>query len=117
MRKGFKGIDVLAEYYHRNANEKVKKTNTEYASDLCDFIELAITKMGRYPAGLILDNGAAFYLDVKNISSLVSVECDGVDYTSQAKTNISKCDVPCRLTGANHFMEAFENPSGDKMFI
>ena len=34
-----------------------------------------------------------------------------------AKTNISKCDVPCRLTGANHFMKAFENPSRDKMFI
>ena len=34
-----------------------------------------------------------------------------------AKTNILKCDVPCRLTGANHFMKAFENPSGDKMFI
>lgn len=68
LRKGFKGVDILKDYYHRNKdgiNRTNQKTNTEYAKDLADFVESAIERFGKLPECLILDNGAAFLKDVR----------------------------------------------------
>ena len=68
MRKGFKGVDILAEYYHRNAskeNRNNQKTNVQYAEELAQFTLAAIEKFDRLPERIILDNGGAFFKDVK----------------------------------------------------
>ena len=51
MRKGFKGIDVLFEYRHRNADKQNKnnpKQPIDYANDLADFIQICIDKFRLY---------------------------------------------------------------------
>lgn len=68
LRKGFKGIDIVKDYYHRNKDKQnafKQKSNTEYAQDLATFVEEAIDLFGRVPECVILDNGAAFLQDVK----------------------------------------------------
>ena len=68
LRRGFKGVDILKEYYHRNAdneNRLKQKSNTEYAKDVATFVLEAIDIFDKLPECVILDNGAAFYKDVK----------------------------------------------------
>ena len=56
LRKGFKGIDILLSYYHRNASKENKhnqKNNTQYAKDLAEFTLMSIELMQKAPAILI----------------------------------------------------------------
>lgn len=68
LSRGFKSVDILKEYYHRNAdgeNRFKQKTNTEYAKDVAEFVLESIQLMDKLPECVILDNGAAFYKDVR----------------------------------------------------
>lgn len=69
LRRGFKGVDVLFEYRHRNddkCNRNNPKQPIQYAEDLRDFILSALEKIERFPDILLIDASNAFYRDVKD---------------------------------------------------
>lgn len=70
MRRGFKGVDVLFEYRHRNddkENIKNPKQPIEYAQDLKEFILASMAAVNRFPTALIIDGSNAFYRDVQSV--------------------------------------------------
>jgi len=70
LRRGFKGVDVLFEYRHRNDDKQNKnnpKQPIQYAEDLRDFILSAMNNINKYPDVLIIDGSPAFYRDIQSV--------------------------------------------------
>ena len=70
LRRGFKGVDVLFEYRHRNDDKQNKnnpKQPIQYAEDLRDFIISAMGTINRFPDVLIIDGSPAFYRDIQSV--------------------------------------------------
>lgn len=68
LRKGFKSVDVLFEYRHRNDDKENKmnpKQPFQYAEDLKNFIKSSIKQIGKFPKSLIIDGSPSFYRDCK----------------------------------------------------
>ena len=70
MRRGFKGLDVILDYHFRNddkENRNKPKQPIDFANDLLEFTKSADEFFERAPEAIILDNGDAFYRDVKSV--------------------------------------------------
>lgn len=70
MRHGFKGLDVIAEYRHRNDDKQNKmnpKQPIDYANDLAQFALSCCDLFNKFPAAIIIDDGSAFYRDCKKV--------------------------------------------------
>jgi len=67
ITKGYKSVDVIEEYYHRNSdtNRLGVKMPIDYANDLVDFIDKAITKMGKYPSMVYVDTDVTFQRELQ----------------------------------------------------
>ncbi len=67
INKGFRGMRVLKEYYHRNGYNKTpgKKVIDDYSKDLLHFIDKCYNMAGS-PITVIIDEAASDFYDVVN---------------------------------------------------
>jgi len=65
LKNGANEVHVLKEYYHRNADNKLKKMPGEYAEDFVTFIEESNAMMGRMPNMIYTDLDLVFQRELR----------------------------------------------------
>lgn len=64
LRKGFKGLDVLKEYYHKNAEHNQFRTLTEYCEDYAEFYLQCVDLLGKHPEYVIFDGSKSVEYEI-----------------------------------------------------
>jgi PBSX family phage terminase large subunit len=111
ITKGYKSVDVLREYYHKNAdtNRLGIKMPVDYANDLADFIDESILYMGKYPAMVYTDLDLTFQREL--LQALKKKKMNNITFKGARKEEIEeriRMGISLLYTGKLRFSDKCE---------